>query len=66
VVPEFIPWFRGQEQAVARQVLEWLRDPAKLEAQRRAQDEVVNALRAQGASANAARMVAEMLEGARR
>ena len=62
VVPEFIPWFKGQEQAVAEQVLGWLRDPAKLEAQRRGQDAVVDPLRSKGASANAARMVVEMLK----
>lgn len=62
VVPEIIPW-HGEPEVVAQRVLAWLRNPAALEAQRRAQDEVVNAVRTRGASANVARMVVEMVEG---
>ena len=61
VVPEIIPWHRDPA-PVAEQVLAWLRDPAALEAQRKRQDEVVDAVRAQGASTNVARMVVEMVQ----
>lgn len=61
VVPEFIPWF-GDPQPVADQVLEWLRNPGKLAAQREAQNAVVEPLRTRGASESAARMALEMLD----
>lgn len=61
VVPEFIPWF-GDAHPVAQKVLEWLVEPAKLRQQRAAQEAVVDPLRSKGASANAARIVVEMIE----
>lgn len=60
IVPEIIPW-HGDARPVAGQVLEWLRDPAKLKAQRAAQNAVVDPLRKRGASENAARIIVEML-----
>jgi len=60
VVPEFIPWF-GVTRPVADLLIDWLRHPEKLAAQRAAQAAVVDPLRKQGASENAARMVVEML-----
>lgn len=61
VVREFIPWF-GDPRPVADHVIDWLRHPEKLAAQRAAQAAVVDPLRKKGASGNVARMVVEMLE----
>ena len=60
VVREFIPWF-GDPRPVAAHVLDWLRHPEKLAAQRAAQAAVVDPLRRRGASENAARIAVEML-----
>ena len=60
VVPEFVPWF-GDPRPVADQIVAWLSDPALLAAKRAELAAVVDPLRRKGASANAARIAAEML-----
>jgi lipid-A-disaccharide synthase len=62
IVPEFIPW-HGSSGPVAECMLEMLRDPPKLEAQREALRRLVRTLDRPGASMNAARLAMEMMIG---
>jgi lipid A disaccharide synthetase len=60
IVPEFVPWF-GDARPVAKLAIDFLRDPAKLSAQRAKLDELVGSLDHPGASMNVARMALDML-----
>jgi lipid-A-disaccharide synthase len=60
IVPEFVPWF-GDARPVAKLAIEFLRDPAKLTAQREKLDELVRSLDHPGASLNVAKMALDML-----
>jgi lipid-A-disaccharide synthase len=60
IVPEFVPWF-GDARPVAKLAIDFLRDPAKLRAQRAKLDELVGSLDHPGASMNVARMALDML-----
>jgi lipid-A-disaccharide synthase len=61
IVPEFVPWF-GDAKPVAKLAIDFLRDPAKLSAQRVKLDELVGSLDHPGASMNVAKMALEMLD----
>ena len=68
VTPEFTPWYgRAGVDAVANLALDYLRNPAKLEAQRATLGALVRSLDKPGASMNAARIALGMMrEGAGR
>jgi lipid-A-disaccharide synthase len=61
VVPEYIPW-NGSVEPVVQHAVSLLRDPARLEAQRRALAQVVEKVEAPGASDRAARIAWSLLD----
>jgi lipid-A-disaccharide synthase len=62
VVPEFVPWY-GSNEPAAREALEMLREPAKLEAQRQKLRKLVATLDQPGASDRTARLALGMIAG---
>jgi lipid-A-disaccharide synthase len=60
IVPEFIPWY-GSSDAVAHRALTYLRDPARLEAQRGNLLRVIHPLDRRGASRNAAELALSLV-----
>jgi lipid-A-disaccharide synthase len=63
IVPEFIPWY-GSNEPVAREALDHLRHPQKLERQRQRLAELMRRLDRPGASMNVARLAMEMMRNA--
>jgi lipid-A-disaccharide synthase len=63
IVPEFIPWY-GSNEPVAREALSYLRQPERLEEQRRRLRRLIDSLDHPGASMNVARLAMEMMNGA--
>jgi len=60
LVPEFVPWY-GSNEPVARKAISMLKEPGKLEEQRRKLGELVATLDKPGASDNAARVALSMM-----
>jgi lipid-A-disaccharide synthase len=61
IVPEFIPWY-GSNEPVAREALDHLRHPQKLERQRQRLAELMQRLDRPGASMNVAKLAMEMIQ----
>ena len=59
-MPEFVPWY-GSNEPVARKAISMLKEPGKLEEQRRKLGELVATLDKPGASDNAARVALSMM-----
>lgn len=65
IVPEFIPWY-GSNLPVAREAIEHLRRPEKLQAQRKRLEELMRRLDRPGASMNVARLAMEIMQSCTR
>ncbi len=61
LVPEFFPWY-GSTRPAAELALAMLRDPERLEAQRRGLDDLVRTLDRPGASDNVAKLALRMMD----
>ncbi len=62
IVPEFIPWY-GSNEPVAKEALDLLAHPEKLEEQRSRLHELIQSLDHPGASMNVAKLAMEMMNG---
>src|SRR5687768_10806107 len=63
LTPEFTPWF-GAPDPVAGLAIDYLRHPEKLESQRKKLDDLVRSLDRPGASARAAQIAQDLMNGA--